>query len=368
MPLQLSVFSYSIPFTASIRVRGLVQTNRSGFIIAISTVAGDLHYGEVAPLPGVHKEDLGTALCDLNTARKYLQESPLKLADFRWDQPYFGLCPQLHSLVPSVICGLEQAFLSLARHQGIIPMLGEIASSGRQYSIASAGLLQIAVEKDPKDLAVELRQMLDHGMRSLKVKVGLAPPEAEVRWLEQLQTEVGGHLGLRLDANESLELSQLAPYFAAWQTIGGEYFEEPVADLTAGQWRALGGQAIPLARDEWFWQHGAAADPEAQVYVLKPQRIGGLSATVRWLKHARERGARVVLSSCYETGISMLSYAYLCHAFALQDADMGFGAYAYLGVDVLAAPLKLSPGTNNIEWPAAGLSLTAARTTLLDMN
>jgi O-succinylbenzoate synthase len=86
----------------------------------------------------------------------------------------------------------------------------------------------------------------------------------------------------------------------------------------------------PLARfalDESLWDQPPQLKEHIDYYVLKPTRIGGLSATMRWLDLLVKEGKTPVLSSCYESDLTVLSYLQLAHAAGVLAIPLGLGTY-----------------------------------------
>ncbi len=56
------IYHYSVPFQEPITVKGHKLSQRKGLVLALQSENGEHRaYGEIAPLPGLHKESLEAA-------------------------------------------------------------------------------------------------------------------------------------------------------------------------------------------------------------------------------------------------------------------------------------------------------------------
>ena len=231
--------------------------------------------GDVAPLPGLHRESLQAAeqqlalLCELLSGGQL--RVPLTVALLggrfsRWLEESAGL--SLSALHPSVRCGLEVAVLSaLAALRGVplSQLLATAAGSAASEALAAAaadgaarggatainGLLdcQGSPEQAAADAAALVRQ---HGFTCLKLKVGRrADPTEDAAAVHAVRAVVGPRVTLCADANRRWRLDQALAFGAAAAGAGLEYVEEPVAGGSSWEVEEFHRQTgIPVALDE----------------------------------------------------------------------------------------------------------------------
>ena len=114
---QIVLYQYAIPFTEPITVKGRRMMQREGIVLALkSPDERHIGYGEIAPLPGLHRESLQIAEAQLvELLAKYDLSNPNLL---------------LEGLYPSVRTGLEMAMINLeAAISGTLPAFSHAGQS-----------------------------------------------------------------------------------------------------------------------------------------------------------------------------------------------------------------------------------------------
>ena len=195
------------------------------------------------------------------------------------------------------------------------------------------------VPRVPPDVAG--RMAAASGCQTIKVKVGDPDGEARV-WA--VRRAVGPQVRIRVDANGAWDVDEASRSLARLTLAGIELAEDPVATL-ADMARLRRRCAVPLAaemsvrtlEDVSEMRRLAAAD----VLVIKPQRIGGLRASLRAAEMA---GMPVVVSSALESSVGLATC--LAAAAAIPSAGLahGIGTAALLAEDVTAHPLLPTRG------------------------
>jgi o-succinylbenzoate synthase len=291
---------------------------RRTLIVEIHDGTGCVGQGEAAPLPGYSPDTLAEteqALAAIQTAKL---QSLLSL-----EQPVTLLraaAALIPAELPSARFALETALLdrlARARQRPLWSLLGALLPSAVQPAreLALCALLPSA------DLARVLPLALQHfqlGIRCFKLKIGperLQPAQAAL--LAALRAELGAHITLRLDANQSLLRSELSATFAALAPYQPEFIEEPVSELQPGELDAL---PCDWALDESL-QRGGPQRLEAlwsssacRALVLKPTALGGFARCAELATRALALGKRVVVSHTFEGARAWLACAHLAIA------------------------------------------------------
>ncbi len=322
---HIILYRYAIPFTEPITVKGRRLVQREGIIVALKSL-GEKHigYGEIAPLPGLHREMLQSAEAQLvELLAKHDLADPNLL---------------LEGLYPSVRTGLEMAMINLeAAIGGTLPAFADAEPAARQVAVNAL------LFGDTRLIMQRAEEYFQLGYRTFKLKVTASDTESAITSINALHRTFGNRIELRLDANQSLSLDEALDFAANIPKRSIAYIEEPLkkAELI-GEFYAK--TAIPSALDETLWQHPELLYqiPEASLsaLILKPSRLGGISAALRFARYAREHHLLAVFSSAFESGISLSFYAWLAASTASKPAACGLDTYRYLKHDLLETPFE----------------------------
>lgn len=239
-------------------------------------VTGRVGFGECAPLPGLHREDLDEALAAIEDWMDGLRE--------------------VDELPPSAAFAVSCA---LATSQGF--------ASGIVRDAEVAGFFGAGAAELTDGEVARLR-----GVRSVKLKIGRASA-ADDRALLARALDALPHARLRLDGNRRMSLASCAELLRGVDPARIEYLEEPLADPS--ELAALSGRTgMPIALDELV----VDASPEARAlredlartkcvaaWVLRMSAIGSLDAVYDRAAEAARLGADAVLSTAYESSYTL---------------------------------------------------------------
>lgn len=320
---QIILYRYAIPFTEPITVKGRRIMQREGIVLALKSQDGrHIGYGEIAPLPGLHRESLKIAEGQLvELLAKYDLANPCLLQD---------------GLYPSVRTGLEMAMINLeAAISGTLPVFADAGQAAGQVPVNAL------LFGDTACIMQRAEEYFSLGYRTFKLKVTASDTANAILSIQALHRTFGERIELRLDANQSLSLDEALAFARDLPDGSIAYIEEPLkqAELI-GEFYAK--TAIPSALDETLWQKPELLSeiPEASLaaLILKPNRLGGISATLQFARYARENNLLAVFSSAFESGISLSFYALLAASTASEPAACGLDTYRYLQHDLLETP------------------------------
>ncbi|PID38288.1 MAG: hypothetical protein CSA65_02275 [Proteobacteria bacterium] len=309
MALTLKLQPYRFALRRPLRTaRGTIE-QREGLWISLGR-----GHGDAAPLPGFSDEGLlevHDALAGLGeslppafssslegAARAAGAELPAALELL--SQEVAAITP-----LPSAAHGLEQAALDhIARARG-----GSLAQLLALDGLPSArSSVPLSTLVDGPEAA---REAIGRGARCLKLKVGVATVDDDVRRVAALREVAGPTPRLRLDANGAWSREAAAAALDRLAAHDLECVEQPVAieDLDGLAWlreRA----AVPIAADESL---RTLADGErllaiaaVDCFVIKPQLCGGLLAARRLARLADEAGVVVAISCSLESQLGCL--------------------------------------------------------------
>ncbi len=348
--VQSRIFRYAIPFVAPLRLTGRELAVREGYIAMIFSETGNVGIGEIAPLPGLHRELPEEAALQLHTVLAGLTGRPLPHIFSPLDGVYC-LPPVLH---PSVRTGMEMALLNLFAAESLLP-LPDLPGYQGHAGVPLNGLVSGtvgAMEEQAEHLVAE-------GYRTLKLKVGRMELRQEIAMVRFIRSVAGPEIILRLDANRSWTLDTAVEFGKAVEELNIEYIEEPLADpaLLPEFTRSTG---IRSALDESLAAGRdipSTLDPDAiAALVLKPSVVGGIAQTMHLIRLAQQHSILSVLSSAFETGVALGMYA--CLASLANDTEVacGLDTYKSLEHDILTAPFRADNSVVDVRraWMQSG--------------
>jgi len=177
----------------------------------------------------------------------------------------------------------------------------------------------------------------------VKIKVGRADADDDVRLLEAVRAAAGDRVALRVDANGAWDVATALATIARLEPFDLELVEQPVAsmdDLAEVRRRVR----IPVAADECVRSvddaRRLASLGAADAVVLKVQPLGGVRAALRVAEAA---GVPAIVTSMRETSVGIA--AGLALAAALPELQYACGLAARMpGGDVVAEPLVPEAG------------------------
>ncbi|MBI3602594.1 MAG: o-succinylbenzoate synthase [Candidatus Omnitrophica bacterium] len=351
------VAPYKKQFQKPFTIAGRAVSYREGLILTV--MANDFSgQGEIAPLEGVSPETLKKArhdlsvieprikgLCVIASQKNEALPAGRQESFKRSPRPLWGLAmtqdvldflrnwAPLQSVCPSVRFGVEAAILDLVCHSQKITLAEFLGASLKD--ISTAALLQGSSEQ----IVQESKDYLQQGYQVFKLKVGSRNIPLDVKKVTQLREILPQDVLIRLDANRAWSLKE-AELFG--QLAGGdriEFIEEPLSDMSQ---LALFFQktSLPVALDETLRFLPALASQEAvKAYILKPTVLGGITATLDWIKQAKILGKQAIISSCFESGVGLKTLANLA---LLTDQVPGLGTGRWLGEDFEQFKLSLT--------------------------
>jgi len=327
----IDVRKYSIPLVRPLSVAGRDVESRSGIIVSLTDETGQTGHGEAAPLPGLHKETLADVCSELTSLRRRyaLNCEPRMILEASHDM---SSCSRT---------AIEMAMFDLhAQKSGAASLL----PGGR---IPVSGLVMAADES----LHEEVETMISEGYLSIKVNVGRRAIADDIRTIEQLRTVVGGRAGIRLDANRSWGLDDATAFCRKIGPKGIDYLEEPLVDISRypAFWDATD---VPVALDETLAEVGIDGLEQwerAAAFVIKPSLLGGFAWTGEFIARALENDVRPVMSSAFESDLSLRAYARFAALFHMFDTPMGLDTLKWFSEPLLNEGFEIINGHVAIE-------------------
>ncbi|HWA25308.1 MAG TPA: o-succinylbenzoate synthase [Lacunisphaera sp.] len=313
---------YRLPLCTTLRTAHGLWSEREGLIVRLESGAGEVGFGEIAPIPWFGTETMAEA-----------QEICRRFGDRVTDA---GL-DQVPARMGAVRFALAAAKSEVNR--GLRARAAEqLETESRQapaFQQSKARVPVTALLPAGKAVLSALPPLLEAGWLSFKWKVGVGTPDEEMGLLDDLCAALPGYAKLRLDANGAWNRKQAEKWLARCADRPVEFVEQPVAPEDES---ALHGLAedfpVKLALDESVVQLDEARRWQAEgwpgVFVIKPALAGPLEDIAAW---AMANEADIVLSSAIETAVgraTILRFALQHRAVLLRRAP-GFGVGGIFG-------------------------------------
>ena len=338
-PHHAEVYEYALPLRQPLTTpspgtaAATESATRKGILIILSDKNGKVGIGEIAPLPGLHKESL------IEVMEKISPDITLST---------------LHSLpdLLSVKCGVEMTLFSLpARQQNTLPFQDTV-----QPSPITRLPLNALLTGTKEAIIKQAEEAVKDGYTTLKIKVGRGAPKDDIAAVRACRDAVGKDIALRLDANCSWKLTTAIRVGEALQDCNIAYIEEPMRNYWEIEafYNATG---IRVALDETLYtdnptqkgfRHNIPSHCLA-AYVLKPSAIGSIIEARSLALEANNRGLDAVISSVFESGVALGFYATMAAAWNDGRAvACGLDTYKFLDGDVLKTPFTATQGSVSV--------------------
>lgn len=278
------------------RFGGARFAEREGFFVRLEGSAG-VGIGEVAPLPGVHRESVEDCL----DALRLLGAS------------------EPERLPPALAFGVSVARAFADGDPVLCRPLRD-----------AVGVNELLVEGGLPSLAA----------RTVKVKVGQGDPAADRATLLRILEE-RPQARLRIDANRSLSLEGARRLVEGIDPARIDYLEEPLAqplELPALHFAT----GMPLALDESLHEpaHRSALEtaPGVVAHVVKPSLVGSLLRVRERAERTARQQLRTTVTSAFESSFTLHVLARLITWLPNAGGDHGLGTAGLLRQDPCAAP------------------------------
>ncbi len=337
--ISCEVYSYKLPLVRQLQINGEKILFRKGLILRIKDEEGYCGYGEIAPLPGLNTESLDETLKQLKTFSAHFPDTvppDLWKLEGAFEQWFDGI-----SFAPSVGFGIETAVLNLVANRRKTPLYKLISDNSRKRISVNALLTG-----KREDLLKETAQMLSHGYRSFKLKVGRSDMEKEVALVKELSCLIGTGATLRLDANRAWALDDAVGFTEAVSHTSIEYIEEPLRDIELLR-DFIERSDIPVAVDESLHLLDfqlLSSFERIKAVILKPAVIGGLEKTAEYIRRAENLSILPVISDTFHSGVGLSASAGLASGKLKKDVPAGLDTYRYLADDLLVERFSIEKG------------------------
>ncbi len=339
------LFEYRLPLKQPVQSAGRPLSYREGLLVKITSETGLTGWGEAAPLEGFSSETLAEARSQLALTLPELVQATIPLGMEQLNGGFEDWLSRFQ-LPASVRCAIEMAVLNLIAADRTV-LLASLLSPLCPKNISVNGLI-VGTGDEAIDRA---RLLIKQGYSTLKLKVGRTSLQDEVKTVNSLSRILTDEVSLRLDANRAWSLAQALQFARGTEGCNIEYIEEPVSDFTAMEYfnkeTSLSEAGLPLALDETTRE----IDPEdianldyIAAVVLKPTLLGGFERAAEFARAASKLGAKVVVTSTFESPIGIAALAHFAAAYGTEKAAAGLETINWFQQQLVTTPISITDG------------------------
>jgi len=339
---QINIFTYQLPLHKSLKIKQQNITDREGAIVQVTTDQNLVSFGESAPLPGLHSENIDDVLKQLAIIQTKLTGA--HIPNISGIPGYLNTVMSVDAWLPSVRFGVESAMLNLSLANEKTADDNKFMPRRHDYA-----LINVLADGSQSDMLMAVKRGLDDGYQAIKVKVGRQTPDEDIARVKLLYKSIRGRATLRLDANQAWDLNTAEYFIKGIEACDLEYIEEPlkeIQDLPVLYERT----GIPIAIDESLKSIPLIELKNKKwinTIVIKPAIIGSVNETLEIIQMANQLKYRCVLSDTFHSGIG-LSFLIRLSASSEEMVPMGFDTYHCLKEDILKSRLKVTGGCFNL--------------------
>jgi len=351
---RIECAKYRLPLTRRFHAGGVDVENREGRLVRLRSDTGVEAYGEISPLPGLHRETIHDAERVLAEVARGIRGRTYErfgsLAQNIGDR--IAACAPGDALgFPSVCFGMQAAGAGLfAIAEETTP--ASVWSRSPRTEVRLNGLFVGGLEEAEAALAEGTLARYP----AVKVKVGMRPVEDEQEILQTLLRGLPETTRLRLDANRTLTVEEAIARFGGLPPERIEYLEEPLADPTdlAELYSRTG---LPMGLDETLRDaevFNLGRTKYVAAWILKPTLVGHWKRLRFLADDAVQRGKDVVVSSTLESGLGLWALVQVAASLPGADVPAGLATEGLLKVDIVSPRYDSSAGVlRTADWPAA---------------
>lgn len=356
---SLHWLTYRLPLVEEFATSRGRTTFRYGAILKLEVSSGAGGTGEAAPLP----------LSSSTALEQTLAPAPALWSSLRGRSLGEAL-EILHGSVeagafPSpLLCGIEMALLDALAKRRQSSLAALLAGDEPQSTSPETVPVNFVVGAgDPATSVHIARTAVAAGFTCVKLKVGLQRQvEREVELVAAVRAAIGPDIDLRLDANGAWNLDEAIAVLTGCRPYRIQYVEQPLPAANLDDMRALRRQvSIAVAADESVTGPASARtiiDREAaDILIVKPQMVGGLSASRQIAVEAGTRGLQTVLTSSIESGIGIAATLQLAASLPHRGLAQGLGTLPLLADDLIVEGLPVRAGALKVP-EGLGLGVT----------
>jgi o-succinylbenzoate synthase len=278
--------------------RGVLRTKETYFL---KVVDGDkVGYGECAVFKGLSVDDRPDYEAKLiwlcQNINRNLDELLQEFIEF-----------------PSIQFGLEQAYLSVKSKNPFELFPSKFTES--EDAIKINGLIWMGTEAFMRK---QIREKLDAGFSTLKLKIGAIDFESEISLLKSIRKEFSSEeIEIRVDANGGFLPSEALEKLKKLSELNLHSIEQPIKQGQMDEMAELCSTTpLPIALDEELIgvfdvtnKQEILQTIKPQYIILKPSLVGGFTGSAEWIQLASTQHIGWWITSALESNIGLNAIA-----------------------------------------------------------
>jgi o-succinylbenzoate synthase len=278
--------------------RGVLRTKETYFL---KVVDGDkVGYGECAVFKGLSVDDRPDYEAKLiwlcQNINRNLDELLQEFIEF-----------------PSIQFGLEQAYLSVKSKNPFELFPSKFTES--EDAIKINGLIWMGTEAFMRK---QIREKLDAGFSTLKLKIGAIDFESEISLLKSIRKEFSSEeIEIRVDANGGFLPSEALEKLKRLSELNLHSIEQPIKQGQIDEMAELCSTTpLPIALDEELIgvfdvtnKQEILQTIKPQYIILKPSLVGGFTGSAEWIQLASTQHIGWWITSALESNIGLNAIA-----------------------------------------------------------
>lgn len=286
---------------------GEEPSTRYQIIVRVTSESGHIGTGEACPLPFTHDDDPLKIQSEIDD-----QLAPYLIGKDPFDESvYVDLTEKFPNVGGTARTGVDIALYDLTGKMRGIPVYQLLGGQIREH-VEIAAVLGIG---SPQTIAKEAMKEIQHGMKSVKIKVGV-DVDRDIETLRVVRKSVGPTAKIRADANTGYSIEEALRFLKVAEEYDLEYLEQPlVEDDFEGMNNLRKSSSVPIMADESLYTFKNAKKLVEQDAVdffgLKLIKHGGIFQTKRIATLAEKHGIECVIISPWETQIGVAAAVHL---------------------------------------------------------
>jgi o-succinylbenzoate synthase len=312
---------------------------REGVLLSLRNADGCDGYGEATPLEAFGTESLDAARRSLEVCAALLEG-----AEFGEPEELLDWISNRSQPTSTARAAIDAALHDLVARDAGSSVASWLAAKEGRSARPSVEVNALLASRSPRALVAEAQRAVSLGFHTLKLKVGVGSAKSDLERVAAVRSAVGPAPRIRVDANGAWSPDQARGRLEALAPLDLEFVEQPVAagDL-AGLARVRRDASVPVAADESACSEAKlrrVLDAEAaDVVMLKPSVIGGISRARAAVKLARSARVEVVPTSFLDGAVAVLGALHLASSLPGHLPACGLATSSLLENDLAPAPV-----------------------------
>ncbi len=317
-----SIRPYTISFKRPLVFNKIKHNFKKGYFLILKDNHSNLVLGELPFIEGIHTGDPLKNLEMLKVFSTKLLNKNINLKNLDFKKSAFNLFDIEDDGLP--LFAIEAALLSWLKKTHSEIFKNFFKGDSRSVSIPVNGLFIPSPKDDPKALVANWKEK---GFKTVKVKIGNLSIKEELQLIWKLFKEANSSIKIRLDGNQKFSNED---FFFFAKNIPAEfidYIEDPIEDAAFLE-KIHDETKLSFAFDEQLKKGNFKKEKYLKAWVIKPSLWGGISKSIQMIDLAKEQKVLAVISSAYETKITLKHLAALAsYQNQFQKTDCGLHTF-----------------------------------------